>query len=185
MSTIEDRLAALEEVVQELRAEVARLRPPRSWVPVEGVTKGQGARIHPTCAMITGAGREISVGERTSVLRYGEWVGPISIGKHCFINQKSYIRANVSIGDNVNIGPFVKLVTDGHVQGPASRRAAANTFEPISIGSGTWIGAGVIVTAGVTIGESCIIAAGSVVTKDVPPNTMVGGVPARKIKDLP
>lgn len=112
-------------------------------------------------------------------------MGPASIGSGSSFNRDVYIRANVTIGRNVNVGAFCRFITDSHEVGTAKRRAGKGSFPPIVVGDGTWVGANVTILGGVTIGPACIIAAGSVVTKDVPAHTMVGGVPAGKIKDLP
>ena len=85
---------------------------------------------------------------------------------------------------SVFLGPFVRLITNEHEMGGPQQRAANNAAPPITIGDGTWIGAGATVLGGVTIGRGCMVAAGAVVTPDVPDNTVVGGVPARAIKTL-
>ncbi|MFB8145828.1 DapH/DapD/GlmU-related protein [Microbacterium sp. NPDC056003] len=126
----------------------------------------------------------VRIGARTKILRGGEFLGPIDIGVGVYINRDAYVRPNTSIGDRVNIGPFVRLVTDTHEIGPASRRAGKGRFDPITIGDGAWIGAAVTVVGGVSIGAGAVVAAGAVVVSDVPPNTLVGGVPARVIRSL-
>ena len=107
------------------------------------------------------------------------------IGHNVFINQNCtlYDLGGVDIGDEVMIGPNVSLITSGHPIAPSQRRAGV-TASPIVIGRNVWIAAGVTVIGGVTIGENSVVAAGSVVTKDVPPNTIVGGNPARVIRDI-
>ncbi|GHG56191.1 hypothetical protein GCM10011331_23430 [Flavimobilis marinus] len=111
-------------------------------------------------------------------------MGPVSIGRRVFINRDAYIRARVVIEDDVNIGPFVRLISDTHELGDRRKRAGKNRWDPITIGAGTWLGAGATVLAGVVIGPGSIVAAGAVVTKDCPPNALVGGVPARVLRDL-
>ncbi|WP_430645995.1 acyltransferase [Agromyces sp. GXS1127] len=108
----------------------------------------------------------------------------MEIGSDVFINTGSYIRPHTTIGDRVNLGPYVRLITDTHDIGPRSRRAGAGRKDPIRIGDGAWIGAGAIVVGGVTIGPGAVVAAGAVVTADVPADTLVGGVPARVIRRL-
>lgn len=137
--------------------------------------------IHPTVRLM---GDDITIGAGTKIYRDGEILGPVVIGEHVFINTGAYIRPETTIGDRVNLGPFVRLLTDGHEIGGHERRAGAVRHDPITIGAGTWIGAGATVLGGVTIGSGSVVAAGAVVTEDVPADTLVGGVPARVIRRL-
>ena len=91
----------------------------------------------------------------------------------------------VRIGDNVMIGPNTLITTVNHPLDPDGRRRHLGIAKPVTIGNDVWIGGNVTILPGVTIGDNVVVAAGAVVTKDVPPNTLVGGVPARKIKDVP
>lgn len=90
----------------------------------------------------------------------------------------------VYIGDNVMIGPGTLITTVGHPLSPMSRRKHLGIAKPVHIGNDVWIGGNVTILPGVTIGNNVVVAAGAVVTKDVPDNCVVGGVPARKIKDI-
>lgn len=90
----------------------------------------------------------------------------------------------VIMGNNVWIGPGVLLATVNHPLNPAGRRQHLGIAKPIHIGNDVWIGGNATILPGVTIGNNVVVAAGAVVTKDVPDNTLVGGVPAKKIKDL-
>jgi acetyltransferase-like isoleucine patch superfamily enzyme len=107
----------------------------------------------------------------------------LRVGRNVFINQNCtfYDLGGINIGDEVMIGPNVSLITSGHPLNPAERRAAT-IAKPIVIERNVWIGAGVTVIGGVTVRENAVIAAGSVVTKDVPMNSLVGGNPARFIR---
>lgn len=109
----------------------------------------------------------------------------IRIGRNVFVNQNCtfYDLGGLDIGDDVMIGPNVSLITTGHPLDPAQRRAVT-IGKPIVIEKNVWIAAGATVIGGVTVGEKSVIAAGSVVTKDVPPNTLVGGNPARVIRSI-
>lgn len=90
----------------------------------------------------------------------------------------------VYIGDNVMIGPNTLISTVGHPLSPMGRRKHLGIAKPIHIGNDVWLGGNVTILPGVTIGNNVIVVAGAVVTRDVPDNTLVGGVPARKIKNL-
>jgi maltose O-acetyltransferase len=111
----------------------------------------------------------------------------IEIGRGTFIN--SDIRfgvpdGKVVIGNNVLIGARVSFETVGHSTSYTPGKMRKRTTGSIVVGNDVWIGAGVIIVQGVTIGNGAIIAAGSVVTRNVEPNTIVGGVPAKFIKNV-
>lgn len=107
----------------------------------------------------------------------------IRVGRNVFVNQNCtfYDLGGLDIGDDVMIGPNVSLITTGHPIEPSQRRAFV-VAKPIVIERNVWIAAGATVIGGVTVGENSVIAAGAVVTRDVPPNTLVGGNPARVIR---
>jgi acetyltransferase-like isoleucine patch superfamily enzyme len=107
----------------------------------------------------------------------------IRVGRNVFINQNCtfYDLGGLDIGDDVMIGPNVSLITTSHAIEPSQRRNVI-IAKPIVIGRNVWIAAGATVIGGVTVGENSVVAAGSVVTRDVPPDTLVGGNPARVIR---
>ena len=109
----------------------------------------------------------------------------IRVGHNVFINQNCtiYDLGGVDIGDDVLIGPNVSIITSGHPLEPSQRRAGV-TAAPIVIERNVWIAAGATIIGGVTVGENSVVAAGAVVTRDVPPNTLVAGVPAKVIRSL-
>ena len=101
-------------------------------------------------------------------------------GEHVFINH-SFTAMSIGgiwLGDRVQIGPHVTIVTDNH---DFADRGVLRC-KPVRIGDGVWIGANVTILPGVTMGENAVLAAGAVVTKDVPANTIVGGNPAKVIR---
>lgn len=108
----------------------------------------------------------------------------IHIGKNVFINSgcRFQDQGGIYIGDNVLIGHNVVLATLNHNENPQKRGNIIPS--PIVIGNDVWVGSSVTIVPGVTIGDGAIIAAGAVVTKDVAKNTVVGGVPARYIRDV-
>jgi len=109
----------------------------------------------------------------------------IRVGRNVFVNQNCtfYDLGGLDIGDDVMIGPNVSIITTGHPLDPSQRRAAT-IGKPIVIERNVWIAAGATIVGGVTVAENSVVAAGSVVTKDVPPNTLVGGNPARVIRSI-
>jgi acetyltransferase-like isoleucine patch superfamily enzyme len=108
----------------------------------------------------------------------------IHIGNNVFINHAcSFLdMGGITIEDHVLIGPKVNLITENHPMDPANRRALI--CKPILIKRNAWIGAAATILPGVTIGENAIVAAGAVVSKDVPADTIAGGVPAKSIKQI-
>ncbi|MBR0072660.1 MAG: sugar O-acetyltransferase, partial [Bacteroidales bacterium] len=90
----------------------------------------------------------------------------------------------VYIGNHVMVGPHTLITTVGHPLSPKGRREYHALAKPVRIGNDVWIGGNVTILPGVTIGNNVVVAAGSVVTKDVPDNTLVGGVPAKVIKTI-
>jgi maltose O-acetyltransferase len=109
--------------------------------------------------------------------------GSLEIGKNVFINQGATVVSHLSItiGDNVKIGDFVGIYdSDFHPIEPSTEIKKAS----VVIEDGVWIGRSAIILPGVTIGANAVVAAGSVVTKSVPPATLVAGVPAKEIRKL-
>jgi maltose O-acetyltransferase len=90
----------------------------------------------------------------------------------------------IDIGADVQIGPNVQLLTPTHPVDPEPRRDKWEAAEPIRIGDNVWLGGGVIVCPGVTIGENTVVGAGSVVTKDLPANVLAAGNPSRVIRPI-
>lgn len=110
----------------------------------------------------------------------------IHVGRNFLANYHVTILdcGPVTIGDYVMIGPNTMISTVNHPMTPMGRRKHLAIAKPVKIGNDVWIGGNVTILPGVTIGNNVVVAAGAVVTKDVPDNTLVGGVPAKVIKPL-
>ncbi|MEU6523873.1 sugar O-acetyltransferase [Streptomyces sp. NPDC046924] len=129
-----------------------------------------------------------AVGEQAHVRPplYVDYGSNITIGARTFVNYNltALDVAAISIGEDCQIGPNVQLLTPTHPLEPQPRRDKLEAAQPITIGDNVWIGGGAIVLPGVTIGDNSVIGAGSVVTKDVPPNVVAVGSPARPVRTL-
>lgn len=108
----------------------------------------------------------------------------IRLGKNIFINHAcSFLDiGGITIEDDVQIGPRVNLTSENHPLDPRNRTTLIP--RPVVIKRNAWIGAGATILPGVTVGENAVVAAGAVVSRDVPPNTVVAGVPAKVVKTL-
>lgn len=115
---------------------------------------------------------------------YTDFGKNITIGKNVFINSGCHFQdqGGITIGDGALIGHNVVLATINHDLEPKNDRK--NHYAPIKIGAHVWIGSNATVLPGVSIGDWAVVAAGAVVTKDVPPYTVVGGVPAKVLKTI-
>ena len=140
------------------------------------------AEIRDLLSQITGSEVDESVAVFTPLcINYGKHT---KIGKNVFINFDCVFLdlGGITIEDNVLIAPKVSLLSEGHPVSPSERQSLVPGH--IHIKKNAWIGAGATILHGVTVGENSIISAGAVVSKDVPVNTIVGGVPAKIIKTV-
>lgn len=186
-----DRARALEaRVARVLHDEVAFLQP--SKLLAETLSAGMP---HLTCGYLRTAlwrAAGLDVGARTRILGQlyitgrGPWQDYLKIGQESLITGPVSIdlQARVEIGDRVSIGQDVRLLTLDHEIGNSERRCGSLFARPITIGDGAWLGSRCIILPGVSVGKGALVAAGAVVTHDVPPDTLVAGVPARKVRSL-
>ena len=151
--------------------------------------RGRGSKIYPSVRMDTPPYRCFSLGSH-SVVESFSWinnaVGDVLIGKHTRIGLHNPIIGPVTIGDHVNLAQGITVTALNHNFADTTKRIDEQgiTTRPVVIGDDVWIGANAVILPGVTIGRHAVIAAGAVVTKDVPEKTLVGGVPAKIIKTL-
>jgi maltose O-acetyltransferase len=116
----------------------------------------------------------------------------VDYGKHIRIGARTFANfglvaldvAAITVGDDVQIGTNVQLLTPTHPVEPEPRRAKWEAAKPITIGDNVWLGSGTIVLPGVTVGENTVVGAGSVVVRDVPANVVAVGNPARIVRRL-
>jgi maltose O-acetyltransferase len=118
---------------------------------------------------------------------YVDYGSYITIGSGTFINFNftALDVAPITIGSDVMMGPNVQLLTPTHPVDPTLRKAKWEAAQPITIGDNVWLGGGVTVLPGVTIGENTVVGAGAVVTRDLPANVVAVGNPARIVRELP
>jgi acetyltransferase-like isoleucine patch superfamily enzyme len=139
----------------------------------------------------------IEIGENTYVMHHAELHvynfrdlphAGIKIGKNCLISEFTILRGQggITIGDNVYTSPFVQIVAVNHVYDDPHRPIIEQgiTAQGIVIEDNAWIGSSAIILDGVRVGKGAVVAAGAVVSKDVPPHTVVAGVPAKVIKEI-
>jgi maltose O-acetyltransferase len=149
---------------------------------------GVGPRLRPMVYRAFG----MRIGSNTTIfgpLRfvwYGNVAGNVRIGRNCFINRDVSLDPSgaITIGDGVVIGQEVAVITAGHSIAGPGHRAGIYRPEPVRVGDGAWIAARAMLLPGVTVGHGAIVAAGAVVAADVAANVLVGGVPARVLREL-
>lgn len=151
--------------------------------------RGRGSKIYGSVRMDTPPYRRFTIG-RDSVIEsfscINNAVGDVVIGDKTRIGLHCTIIGPVTIGNNVNLAQGIVVTALNHNFTDCTKRIDEQgiSTKEVTIGNDVWIGANATILPGVTIGRHCVVAAGSVVTKDVPDYTVVGGVPARIMKKL-
>lgn len=151
--------------------------------------RGRGSKIYRSVRMDTPPYRRFWLGRESVIESFccvNNAVGDVTIGDHTRIGIHNTIIGPVCIGSHVNLAQGVVVTALNHTFSDPTQRIDQQgvSTQPVIIGDDVWIGANAVILPGVTIGRHCVVAAGAVVTKDVPDNTLVGGVPAKMIKNL-
>jgi acetyltransferase-like isoleucine patch superfamily enzyme len=151
--------------------------------------RGRGSKIYWSVRMDTPPYRLFSLGQNSVVESYScinNAVGDVIIGDHTRIGIHNTIIGPVTIGSHVNLAQGITVTALNHNFSDTTKRIDEQgiSTNPVTIEDDVWIGANAVILPGVTIGQHAVVAAGAVVTADVPANTVVGGVPARIIKKI-
>lgn len=151
--------------------------------------RGRHSKIHRFVRMDTPPYRKFSLGKYSVIESYScinNAVGDILIGAHTRIGLHNTIIGPVTIGSHVNLAQGITVTALNHNFGDSNMRIDEQgvSTKPVKIGDDVWIGANAVILPGVTIGNHAVVAAGAVVTKDVPPHCLVAGVPAKVIKEI-
>ena len=151
--------------------------------------RGKGSKIYGSVRMDTPPYRRFALGQHSVVESYScinNAVGDVVIGAHTRIGIHNTIIGPVTIGNHVNLAQGITVTALNHNFDDTTKRIDEQGIatKPVVISDDVWIGANAVILPGVTIGRHVVVAAGAVVTKDVPDNTIVGGVPATIIKKL-
>ena len=151
--------------------------------------RGKNSVIHRSARMDTPPYRKFSLGDYSVVESFAclnNAVGDVIIGNHTRIGLHNTIIGPVKIGNNVNLAQGITVTALNHNFSDSNKRIDEQgvSTNPVTIEDDVWIGANAVVLPGVKIGNHCVVAAGAVVTKDVPPHSLVAGVPAKVIKQI-
>lgn len=151
--------------------------------------RGRSSKIYRSVRMDTPPYRRFWLGRRSVVESYcciNNAVGDIVIGDHTRIGIHCTVIGPVCIGNHVNLAQGITVTALNHNFADTNKRIDEQgiSTQPVVIGDDVWIGANAVILPGVTVGSHSVVAAGAVVTKDVPENCVVGGVPAKIIKQL-
>ena len=151
--------------------------------------RGKHSVIHRSARMDTPPYRLFSLGDYSVIESFAcinNAVGDVIIGDHTRIGLHNTIIGPVEIGSNVNLAQGITVTALNHNFSDTNKRIDEQgvSTNPVTIEDDVWVGANAVILPGVTIGEHCVVAAGAIVTKDVPPHSLVAGVPAKVIKNI-
>lgn len=163
------------------------------WFRIRGYRIGNHVQFHRTSVLFQSTSGAISIGSGSDIRRNTRisagFDGRIHIGKNVLVDEGSQIMAqkDIEIGDNTLIAPYCFITDFNHRTNDRNRTVASQGYESsrVTIGENVWIGTHAVILSGITIGRGAVIGAGSVVTHDVAPFTVVAGNPAKCIRHLP
>jgi len=160
------------------------------WADHPGVTLGANVRIHPSARIELGSNSRLTIGDNG-------YIGPMAvlrpkgyhmiIGPDCTVHDYCMFYDNLVLGRGVRVGAHTLIIPENHTFATREKFIFQQpcTFKGVVFEDDIWVGSNVVVLDGVRVGKGAILAAGAVITRDVPPYTIVGGVPARVIKERP
>jgi acetyltransferase-like isoleucine patch superfamily enzyme len=180
----------MSKIVSVIKSELESVNV-RLWLLnfcVRRIPDGVAPRVRTALYRLFG----VKLGDGTTVhaplqfAHFGKPFDNLTIGKNCYFNFNVFLdtTGEIKIGDNVTFGHHIKILTSSHKTDHPEHRAGELYTRSVTIGDGTWLSADVTILPGVTIGKGVVIAAGAVVNKDVPDNVLIGGVPAKVIKEF-
>lgn len=151
--------------------------------------RGKHSVIHRSARMDTPPYRVFSLGDYSVIESFAcinNAVGDVIIGDHTRIGLHNTIIGPVDIGNHVNLAQGITVTALNHNFSDTNKRIDEQgvSTNPVTIEDDVWVGANAVILPGVTIGEHCVVAAGAVVTKDMPPHSLVAGIPAKVIKNI-
>jgi maltose O-acetyltransferase len=177
-------MSRFSKIWQVLREEATGVHPrlqaftvAQSVLPRRGAGQAR-ARLFRAAGFRVGSGSRIDGCPR--ITGHDSLQTKISIGERCSIAEDCVFDLSevITIGDGVTLGPGTMILTSTHEMASAQHRAGNIITSPVTIGAGALLGARCVILPGANLGEGCVVDAGSVVNKEVPPHTRVGGIPA-------
>ncbi len=171
-------------------SEIEGLHPRWRLVRLLGalIPSGTGLRLRPRLYRLGGLriGRGTVLSGSLHLTGNGSPAKCLSIGQNCYLNEgvAFNLGGDIVLEDGVSVGMECLFLTVTHAIGRPTFRAGQSECKPVRVGCGAWLGARVTVLPGVSIGEGAVVGAGAVVTRDIPPNVLAAGVPARMLRAL-
>ena len=180
-ATVELRIAPTVDIARSVQVEIWR-------GTTTTVEIGEGTKIG-ALVKLSLRGGSMSVGAHTDVRRFGTYHvgGALTIGSGCVMSTGMHVHCaeQITIGDKTIIGEYTTIADSRHLRTPPDRAVHHSTrTAPISIGRNIWMGAHAVIASGTSVGDMAFVAAGAVVTKDIPGGWLAAGVPAVPVREM-